>query len=164
MRISEGVEWAAHCVNVLAALPEGMALSAATLAEFHGVPKPYLAKSLQALSRAGLVTSSAGRSGGYRLSRPAERITLLDVVLAVEGSQPAFRCTEIRQRSPQPPPKSCLRSSCQIAAAMWEAEAAWRSSLAAITMADIARGVSESIPEATLAANATWLAERVGRA
>ena len=118
MRISEGVEWAAHCAGVLAVLPEGTALSAGTLADFHGIPKPYLAKALQALSRAGLVASTPGRTGGYRLARSAEEITLLDVVLAVDGPEPAFRCTEIRQRLPHPAPRRCFRSSCHVAAAM----------------------------------------------
>src|ERR1700759_4060831 len=98
MRMSEGVEWAAHCVVLLARLPEGAALPASRLAEYHGVPAPYLAKALQALARAGLVTSKAGRRGGYRLTRDPAQITLLDVVNAVEGDEPAFRCTEIRQR------------------------------------------------------------------
>ena len=44
---------------------------ATRLAEYHGVPAPYLAKHLQALSRAGIVESSPGPRGGYRLARPA---------------------------------------------------------------------------------------------
>ena len=76
MRMNEGVEWAAHCAGLLAALPEGASLPAARLAEFHGVPAPYLAKTLQALKRAGIVRSTTGRVGGYRLGRPATDITL----------------------------------------------------------------------------------------
>jgi DNA-binding IscR family transcriptional regulator len=44
MRISEGVEWAAHCVLLLDSLSEDAALPASRLAEYHGVPAPYLAK------------------------------------------------------------------------------------------------------------------------
>ena len=72
MRLNEGVEWAAHCLALLAALPEEMALSATRLAEYHAVPAPYLAKSLQALAGAGLISSRVGRHGGYRLTRPAQ--------------------------------------------------------------------------------------------
>jgi Rrf2 family protein len=100
MKLSEGVEWALHCCTVLALVPEGRALPASRLAEFHGVPTAYLAKHLQALSRAGVIESVPGQRGGYRLARPADEITLYDVVSAVEGSAPAFRCTEIRQRGP----------------------------------------------------------------
>ena len=100
MKLSDGVEWALHCCTVLALVPPDSALPAAKLAEFHGVPAAYLAKHMQALARAGIVESLPGARGGYRLSRPAADITLLDVVLAVEGTTPAFRCTEIRQRGP----------------------------------------------------------------
>lgn len=164
MRISEGVEWAAHCAVVLARVPPGLALSAGVLAEFHGVPKPYLAKSLQALSRAGIVGSSQGRSGGYSLARPADEISLLDVVLAVDGDAAAFRCTEIRQRAPHPSPRRCFRTSCAIAGTMWKAEQAWRDELAATSIADLVTTVGEVVPEAVMAKNADWLAARIGRA
>ena len=164
MRISEGVEWAAHCAVVLAQLPPGLALSASALAEFHGVPKPYLAKSLQALSRAGIVASSQGRTGGYSLARPASRVTLLDVVLAVDGDQAAFRCSEIRQRAPHPAPRECFRGACAIAAAMWRAEQAWRDQLATVTVESLATGVGEIVPPEVMARNAAWLGMRVGRA
>jgi Rrf2 family protein len=97
MRISEGVEWAVHLCGVLAAAPEGRGLLRAKLAEFHDLPPAYLAKHLQALSRAGIVTAGRRVKSGYRLGRAPSRISL---VLAIEGVEPAFRCTEIRQRGP----------------------------------------------------------------
>ena len=48
----------------------------------------------------GIVESRPGPLGGYRLARPPSDITLLDVVLAVDGDDAAFRCREIRQRGP----------------------------------------------------------------
>ena len=96
MKMSEGVEWAAHCAVLLAYVPDGSALPAVKLAEYHGVPTPYLAKSLQALMRAGIVDATPGRYGGYRLARRAEDISLLDIVAAIDGTEPAFRCSEIR--------------------------------------------------------------------
>lgn len=147
MRITEGVEWAAHCAALLAALPPGTPLPAGRLAEFHGVPGPYLAKSLQALSRAGIVESVAGRRGGFRLAKPAAEITLLDVVQAVEGPERAFRCTEIRRRGPAAVARKYYSPRCAIAAAMWEAEDAWRASLERTTIADIAATVAEQAPK-----------------
>ena len=164
MRISEGVEWAAHCAVVLARVPPGLALSAGVLADFHGVPKPYLAKSLQALSRAGIVASSQGRGGGYSLARPAGDVSLLDIVLAVDGDQAAFRCTEIRQRAPFPAPSRCFRSACAIAAGMWRAEQAWRDELSTVRLDALADGVGEVVPGEVMAQNADWLAARIGRA
>jgi Rrf2 family protein len=159
MRLSEGVEWAVHCTTVLALLPRDMAMPGARLAEFHGVPAPYLAKSLQALRRAGIVTSVPGRRGGFRLAVPAAGISLLDVVTAVEGTAPAFRCTEIRQRGPAQVERSCYTPTCAIAAAMWRAEEAWRSSLAATSIADVLIGLATTVPPEAAAKAATWMQE-----
>jgi Rrf2 family protein len=156
MRMSNGVEWAAHCVVLLHGLPEGAALSAARLAEYHGVPAPYLAKALQALAGAGIVASLPGRRGGYRLDRPAAEITLLDVVLAVEGDEPAFRCTEIRKRGPSRVADRCYTAVCGIAAAMQRAEAAWRTELAQTTIADLAAAVPRDAPPEAQKKAAAW--------
>src|SRR5207245_8836293 len=129
MKLSDGVEWALHCCTVLALVPRGSALPAGRLAEFHGVPTAYLAKHLQALSRAGVVESVAGPRGGYRLSRPPDEITLYDIVAAVEGTAPAFRCTEIRQRGPAALPAREYKAACLITQAMHRAAAAWRGAL-----------------------------------
>ena len=138
MRISDGVEWAIHLCGVLAAVPAGRGVPGAKLAEFHDLPPAYLAKHLQALSRAGIVTADRGVKGGYRLGRAPAKISLLDIVLAIEGPQPAFRCTEIRQRGPCPAAPSACRKACAIARAFQEAEAAWRQSLTGVTIAEMA--------------------------
>ncbi|MEO7370163.1 MAG: Rrf2 family transcriptional regulator [Ilumatobacteraceae bacterium] len=155
MRLGEPVEWALHCVVVLAGLPPGQALPASRLAEFHGVPPAYLAKAMQALSRSGLVETAPGRRGGYRLARPAARITMLDVVLAVDGDAPAFRCQEIRKRGPIQ--AAHYTPMCSIAAVMQRAERAWRTELAAVTMADIAQGLVRSLSKAVRVRNAAWV-------
>ena len=100
MRMSDGVEWGVHACTLLATLPARGALPAAKLAEYHGVPAAYLAKHLQALARDGVLETVKGARGGYRLARPAADITLADVVEAIDGDEPAFRCTEIRRRGP----------------------------------------------------------------
>jgi len=159
MKLSDGVEWALHCATVLALVPPDSALPAAKLAEFHGVPAAYLAKHLQALARAGIVESLPGARGGYRLSRPATEITLLDVVLAVEGATPAFRCTEIRQRGPASLPAREYRLPCTITRAMQRAEQAWRESLRSETVADLLMSLSKDVnPRAAMKA-ATWMQE-----
>lgn len=157
MRLGEGVEWAVHCCTLLAVLPEGMTLPATRLAEYHEVTPSYLAKHLQALREAGIVTSSTGRYGGYRLARPADEITLLDVVLAVEGGRRAFRCTEIRRCGPSAVPEATYAKPCGIAAAMHRAEDAWRASLAEATVADmVGEALRNAHPEA-LERGATWI-------
>ena len=139
MKLSEGVEQAIHCVTMLSGLSDGGVLSAAALAEFHGVSTSYLLKHLQALSGAGLLDTGPGPRGGYRLAKTPEAITLLDIVLAVEGPQPAFRCGEIRQRGPNPLPQRYFARPCGINAAMLRAEKAYRAELASVRISDILR-------------------------
>jgi Rrf2 family protein len=155
--MNEGVEWAAHCVLLLHSLPEDASLPASRLAEYHGVPAPYLAKSLQALAGAGIVTSTPGRHGGYRLGRPATEITLLDVVLAIEGDDAFFRCTEIRKRGPSRVASRAYPPVCGIAAAMYRAEAAWQAELERTSIADLTAGVLSQAPPRALQKSAAWL-------
>jgi Rrf2 family protein len=158
MRIGDGVEWAIHLCGVLASVPAGRGVPGARLAEFHDLPPAYLAKHLQALSRAGIVTADRGVKGGYRLKRAPSKISLLDIVLAIEGPLPAFRCSEIRQSGPCPAPPSACRKACAIARAFSTAEAAWRQALAGVTVADMnAAAVAESFDDKRRRQFRAWL-------
>jgi Rrf2 family protein len=157
MKMNEGVEWAIHCTVLLAALPEEASLPAARLAEYHGVPAPYLAKSLQALMRAGIVESTTGRFGGYRLAQAPSAITLLHLVQAIEGEDPMFRCTEIRRRGPSRVAARQYAPMCGIAAAMEQAEQAWQDELSRTTVADLARYVVAEAPPAAVEKGTAWV-------
>jgi Rrf2 family protein len=158
MKIAEGVEWAVHLCGVLGVVPVGFGLPASRLAEFHELPPAYLAKHLQALSRAGIVTASRGVKGGYRLSKPAANITLLDITLAIEGSETAFQCTEIRQQGPCAAAPAACKHHCLIAKAFLDAETQWRRSLASVTVADIIRtAASESFDRERRRTFQSWL-------
>ena len=159
MKISEGVEWGIHSAVLLAVLPPGMAMPTARLAEYHGVPAAYLAKHLQAMSRAGILEASQGPKGGYRLARPPADITALDVVEAIDGSEPAFRCTEIRRRGPTAMPASEYRVGCSIHVLMNRADAAWRAELEATTVADLSNQMLEHASSKAIAKAANWLQE-----
>lgn len=139
MKMGDGVEAAIHCVTMLAGLPQNAVLSGADLARFHGVSGSYLLKHLKALVAADVLVSVSGPKGGYRLARPADRITLLDIVLAVEGSEPAFRCREIRRAGPNPPDATAFPNPCGISVAMLRAEQAYRRALAATRISDLVR-------------------------
>lgn len=155
MKMSEGVEWALHsCVNLAWSGPE-RAVSAARLAAWHDLPAAYLNKQLQALARAGIVTSTPGPRGGFRLARPLSAISLMDVVAAVEGPEEAFRCAEIRRRGPGAGPTdadadadSAEAADCAIAHAMARAELAWRRALADQDLDGIRRQAERQAPEA----------------
>jgi Rrf2 family protein len=137
MKLGDGVEQAIHCVLLLSGLAPDGVLPASALADFHGVSVSYLLKHLQALAGAGILLSVPGPRGGYRLAREAKHITLLDVVLAVEGAEPAFRCAEIRQRGPSPVAERFFKAPCAVNAAMQRAEKLYRAELEKVSVASL---------------------------
>ena len=144
MKISKGVEWAAHACAALALLPPDSALPGEALAEFLGVPSPYLAKQLQALSRAGIVTAQRGVAGGYRLARPAGSVSLWDITAAVEGAAPLFRCTEVRKNGPCGASPAECPGPCEIAATFLSAEKAYREALKSVHLTDVNAGAART--------------------
>jgi Rrf2 family protein len=142
-------------------IPEGAVLPAKALAEFHGVSESYLLKHLQALAAAGILVAAPGPRGGYRLARSPKKITVLDVVLAIEGPEPAFRCTEIRQRGPCSGPPSAYKTPCAINRTMLRAEAAWRDSLRAETIAGLVEDVSAKMNARSTVLAADWVGVRL---
>ena len=88
---SQTVEYALRAVAHLAyAAPH--ARTTEQIAEATRVPPAYLSKVLQALSRGGIVKSQRGVGGGIALARPAEELTILEVVNAVEPIQRIKTC------------------------------------------------------------------------
>lgn len=157
--MTEGVEWALHCVTLAAVLPSEATLSAGRLAEYHGVPTPYLAKHLQALSRSGILDAVAGPRGGYRLARPAVDVSVLDVVEAVDGSEPSFRCTEIRRQGPARVAAREYRVPCSIHVVMQRADDAWRDELRRTSIADLVGMVAASASPEALLKGMGWIQE-----
>jgi len=62
------------------------------IAEAEGLPLSYLEHVVASLKRAGLVTSSRGAHGGYRLAKPAADVAMDEVVLALEGAIAPMEC------------------------------------------------------------------------
>ena len=70
----------------------GVATSLKVIAEAEALPLAYLERIVALLKKAGLVESTRGAHGGYRLSRGAEQITMDDVILALEGTVAPMNC------------------------------------------------------------------------
>jgi Rrf2 family protein len=153
--MSGGLEWALHCCVVLTSAKSPV--PATRLAELHDVSPTYLAKQLQALSRAGIVKSVQGKAGGYLLTRSPAEISVLDIVEAIDGPASAFVCTEIRQRGPLAAAPEACTAPCAISRAMAAGEAARRGALRSITIADLATNVESDYGPGTLATISTWL-------
>ncbi len=104
------------------------------LAEEIGVPAHYLAKVLATLARGGLLTASRGTRGGYRLARPAEKITLIEIVEPFEGKR-------VRPGCLLQPDRPCRDDGgCSAHTAWSEVKTVYSSFLETTTLADIQGG------------------------
>ncbi len=107
MKISAKAEYA--CLAILALArprPDDAPLRIREIAESHGIPERYLVQILLQLKGAGLVHSTRGALGGYRLARPAAQISLGEVLGAIDG--------------PGEPPRESDKPAAQVLAAVWE--------------------------------------------
>jgi Rrf2 family protein len=159
VRIADSVESAIHVCLVLAGAPDGAGLSAARLAEYHALSPTSVAKQLQQLAAAGIVRGAPGRSGGYRLARPAAKISVLSIVEAIDGAQPGFRCTEVRRRGPCAGRGARYSPVCAVAGVMHRAQAAWRAELERTTLAGLARGIARELDPAIARRKTAWMAQ-----
>lgn len=147
MQLSRGVEWAVHtCLN-LSWIGTDEGVSSARLAAFYDLPPAYLNKQLQLLVKAGILTSTAGRLGGFSLARRLDEVTLLDVVIAIDGPVEIFRCEQILKNGPGGSPSVDYRSTCLVSGAMRKAEMAWRKELTGTSLADLREQVMRSFPD-----------------
>lgn len=89
--LSKTAEYALRAMIFLAR-DSGTPVPAAEVAAGLDVPANYLSKILHTLSRAGVVESERGPRGGYRLARPADRISIGDVVGAFDALTPGRNC------------------------------------------------------------------------
>lgn len=162
--ISSGVEYGLHCLLYLtdSAASDGGA-SVRDLAELQGVPADFLAKLFTKLAKAKLVVATEGINGGFRLARPADRITVHDVVVAIDGDKALFDCREIRARCAvfsDEAPAWATRGVCSIHAVMQAAEKAMRAELEQHTLADLAQRTDAKAPAAFGKQVVQWLSDR----
>ena len=92
LRIGKLTDYATVILATLAA-DRSRLQNAGSLAERTGIAAPTVSKLLKQLAHAGLVASSRGVNGGYRLARAPERITIADVVTAMEGPIGMTECS-----------------------------------------------------------------------
>ncbi len=92
LRISRLTDYATIVMTCLASDPEAVH-STARVAEVTRLELPTVSKLMKRLGRAGLVESFRGASGGYRLARPAQQITLAQIVEALEGPIGMTQCS-----------------------------------------------------------------------
>lgn len=117
-------------------------LSSSDIAEIDQIPKRYLEQILSALRQNGLVESVRGAKGGYSLSRPAQDITVADLVKSVEGELPPMLCTNPGLRS-----DTCREDSeCDCRGLCSELENSVSTILEGTTLADLVKQKTSLIP------------------
>ncbi len=91
LKLSKLADYATVLMTAIARHPERVH-TGMELAERTRVPAPTVSKILKTLTRSGLLESQRGPHGGYRLARAAERISIADIVGAVEGPLSVTDC------------------------------------------------------------------------
>jgi FeS assembly SUF system regulator len=92
LRVSKLTDYATVVMTCLAGAGDGV-LSAQALAERSRLETPTVSKLLKQLAQAGLVVSTRGINGGYRLARLAQENTIADIVTAMEGPIGMTECS-----------------------------------------------------------------------
>jgi Rrf2 family protein len=163
------VEYALHSLVYLIDIPEEESIGIKDLSEFQGLSETYLSKVLAKLAKAGIVSSTPGVKGGYKLAKAAEEVSFWDVIEAVEGIKPIFQCKNILKTNMMYVDKedqldkgnkndqedqeesSCActsgNTSCTINLTMLEAEEHMREFLRKKTLAWLNKELTQTLPE-----------------
>jgi Rrf2 family protein len=161
---SAGVEYGIHCLLfLLDERGDSREASVRDLAQLQGVPHEYLAKVFTKLARAKLVVATEGVRGGFRLARPSDEITLLDIVNAIDGRKAIFECREIRERCALfdgSPPDWATDGICAIHGAMLTAQKRMEEALAQQTILDLGRRFGRKAPAEFTAQVGNWMNDR----
>jgi Rrf2 family protein len=132
MQLTRAADYAIRVMIHLAGLPHGTRASRGDLAYAAQCPDQFLSKVLQALTRAGLVTSHRGNTGGFELPESHSHASILEIVEAVEGPIHLNNC--LGQST------SCERIEWCPAHTVWqEAQEAMTTVLRGSTIDDLAR-------------------------
>lgn len=92
MEISRQADYAIRTIIYLANVPHGELVQTREIARSENIPEKYLPTIVRTMARTGLLRTLRGSHGGVSLARPASRITLRDVVEAIDGPVLLNRC------------------------------------------------------------------------
>lgn len=92
MRLTRAAEYALRSLRFLSSQEEERWFSIQEIAGAEDVPTQFLAKVMQRLTQAGFVQSACGKTGGYRMAKAPDGVTISDVVLAMEGPLSVNNC------------------------------------------------------------------------
>lgn len=133
LRISRIADYGVVLGTRLATLPHDDVRSVRDLAKETGIPQPTVSKILKQLARGGLVDSTRGQHGGYRLARRPHEVTVAGIITALEGPIGVTECADHVSED------DCEFSQrCGVRGSWRRINDAIASALAGITLADMA--------------------------
>ena len=151
MRVSAKADYAVRAAAELAAAGDEGPVKGEKLAEAQDIPLQFLEHILLELKHAGIVRARRGAKGGYWLARPAEEVTIADVVRAVEGP--------IAHVQSAPPESIEYRGNAEHLQEVWIAvRASLRTVLEHVTLADLVSGQLPGEVESHAAQPDAWVA------
>jgi Rrf2 family protein len=92
MQFTKAEEYGIFGMMYLASQPKGKITPLSEVSENQGIPEKFLAKIFQSLSKSGLIRSHRGVRGGFTLGKPADRITIKEVVEGIQGPYHISKC------------------------------------------------------------------------
>jgi Rrf2 family protein len=150
MQLTRAADYAVRVMIHLAGMPAGSRVSRDELAQAAECPEQFLSKVLQGLTRAGLIVSHRGNTGGFELPASQRSASILSVVEAIEGPLHLNICLASEQ--------ACSRQGWCPAHTVWaEAQTAMANVLKAASISDLARiAATARNGDGTLAENPRW--------
>jgi FeS assembly SUF system regulator len=132
MRLTSLADYAVVMMAAAARHADGARLSATCLSEETGVPLPTAQKLMGRLTQAGLLSSTRGTGGGFRLTRDAAQISLADIVEAVEGPIAMTTCADDLNND------CALDGQCRVKPHLVAVNGAFRGALKGVSLASLA--------------------------
>ncbi|QGT99677.1 hypothetical protein SYNTR_1084 [Candidatus Syntrophocurvum alkaliphilum] len=130
MQITRQSEYAIKTLIEIAKAPFGEVLSTKFIAEQQDIPEDFLKKTIKLLSMGDLVTTQRGTRGGVRLAKPAEKITVADIVSSIEGPIALNVCLSPGYECPN-------KSNCKVSGVLAKAQHAMLKELKNVTLDEL---------------------------
>lgn len=143
LEITRQADYALRAVVEIARCPEGERIATATVAERQHIPLPFLAKIISQLVVRGILEATRGASGGVRLARDPDSISMCDVIEAIDGPVLINACAR--------DPHNCdFSSSCPLCEVFVSAQQNLVNHLTSVKMSELVAR-SEALEAATAA-------------
>lgn len=142
LRFSRTADYGLRAALEIARAPEDTLVTRHAVAQATSAPASVLAQALALLVRAGLLIARAGPRGGYRLARPADELSIYEIVIAIDSDEHDERCV-LREAA------CSWEGACPFHGFLVNAQEQFLDTLRATTLADILAGAPPALTART---------------